>query len=186
MLWGIIYDWKNIQLPVCLTQSYFLSPVSLGFVHESLWPSVYVPVSLCTIYWSYHLHCTHVSAIMCRLQAAYHAAKPQVFSQQLQQLDLEDDKVSTYNFFSITVTFQYMHYIWLSAKRCANGGSDFWLSIKSISNTLSCCCFVCAFITGQYHSGNNMSSKSGAAGELFFFKVKSAVCWTLCIATNYA
>ena len=40
--------------------------------------------------------------------------------------------------------------------------------IKSVSNTLSCCCFVCAFIIGQYHSGNNMSSKSGAAGELFF------------------
>ena len=34
--------------------------------------------------------------------------------------------------------------IWLSAKRCANGGSDFWLSIKSVWNTLSCC-FVCAF-----------------------------------------
>ena len=32
--------------------------------------------------------------------------------------------------------------IWLSGKRCANGGSDFWLSIKSVSNTLSCCCFV--------------------------------------------
>ena len=27
------------------------------------------------------------------------------------------------------------------------------------------CCFVCAFIIGQYHSGNNMSSKSGAAGD---------------------
>ena len=61
-------------------------------------------------------------------------------------------------------------YIWLSAKRCANGGLDFWLWIKSISNTLSCCCFVCAFITGQYHSGNNMSSKSGAAGEILFFE----------------
>ena len=61
-------------------------------------------------------------------------------------------------------------YIWLSAKRCANGGSDFWLSIKSVSNTLSCCCFVCAFIIGQYHSGNNMSSKSGAAGEILFFE----------------
>ncbi len=60
--------------------------------------------------------------------------------------------------------------IWLSAKRCANGGSDFWLSIKSVSNTLSCCCFVCAFIIGQYHSGNNMSSKSGAAGEILFFE----------------
>ena len=61
-------------------------------------------------------------------------------------------------------------HIWLSAKRCANGGSDFWLSIKSVSNTLSCCCFVCAFIIGQYHSGNNMSSKSGAAGEILFFQ----------------
>ena len=58
----------------------------------------------------------------------------------------------------------------LSAKRCANGGSDVWLSIKSIWNTLSCCCFVCAFIIGQYHSGNNMSSKSEAAGEILFFE----------------
>ena len=54
-------------------------------------------------------------------------------------------------------------------KGCANGASDFWLSIKSVSNTLSCCCFVCVFIIGQYHSGNNMSSKSEAAGEFFFF-----------------
>ena len=61
-------------------------------------------------------------------------------------------------------------YIWLSAKRCANGGSDFWLSIKSISNTLSRCCFVCAFRIGQYHSGNSMSSKSGAAWEILFFE----------------
>ena len=61
-------------------------------------------------------------------------------------------------------------YTWLSAKMCANGGSDFWLSIKSVSNLLSCCCFVCAFITGQYHSGNNMNSKSGAAGEILSFK----------------
>ena len=60
--------------------------------------------------------------------------------------------------------------IWLSAKRCTNGGSDFLLSIKSVSNTLSCCCFVCAFIIGQHHSGNNMSSKSGAAGEILFFE----------------
>ena len=42
--------------------------------------------------------------------------------------------------------------------------------IKSVSNTLSCCCFVCAFIIGQYHCGNNMSSKSGAAGEIVIFK----------------
>ena len=62
---------------------------------------------------------------------------------------------------------------WLSAKRCANGGSDFWLSIKSVSNTLSCCCFVCASIIGQYHSGNNMSSKSGAAGDIIFWKWKA-------------
>ena len=61
------------------------------------------------------------------------------------------------------------YYIWLSAKRCANGGSDFWLSIKTISNTLSCC-FVCVFIIGQFHSGNNMSSKSGTAGEILFFE----------------
>ena len=27
-----------------------------------------------------------------------------------------------------------------------------------------------AFIIGQYHSGNNMSSKSGAAGEILFFE----------------
>ena len=65
-------------------------------------------------------------------------------------------------------------YIWLSAKRCANGRSDFWLSMKSVSSTLPCCCFVCAFIIGQYHSGNNMSSKSGAAGEIFIFESKSA------------
>ena len=66
------------------------------------------------------------------------------------------------------------YYIWLSAKRCANGGSDFWPSIKSVSNTLSCCCFVCAFIIGQCHSGNNMSSKSEAAGEtLYFWKWKA-------------
>ena len=37
-------------------------------------------------------------------------------------------------------------------------------------NTLSCCCFVCAFIIGQYHNGNNMSSKSGAAGAIFIFE----------------
>ena len=64
----------------------------------------------------------------------------------------------------------HLDHIWLRAKRCANGGSDFWLSIKSVSNTLSCCCFVCAFIIGQCHSGNNMSSKSGAAGEILFFE----------------
>ena len=63
---------------------------------------------------------------------------------------------------------QYKTYM-TNAKRCANGRSDFWLSIKSVWNTLSCCCFVCAFIIGQYHSGNNMSSKSEAAGEILFF-----------------
>ena len=57
-------------------------------------------------------------------------------------------------------------YVTYSAKRCAN----FWLSIKSVSNTLSCCCFVCAFIIRQYYSRNNMSSKSGAAGEILFFE----------------
>ena len=41
---------------------------------------------------------------------------------------------------------------------------------KSVLNTLFCCCFVCAFILGQYHSGNNMRSKSGAAGEILFFE----------------
>ena len=35
---------------------------------------------------------------------------------------------------------------------------------------MSSCYFVCAFIIGQYHSGNNMSSKSGAAGEILFFE----------------
>ena len=53
-------------------------------------------------------------------------------------------------------------------------GWGFWLPIKSVSNTLSCCCFVCAFIIGQYHSGNNMSSKSGAAGAIFIFESESA------------
>ena len=52
-------------------------------------------------------------------------------------------------------------------------GSGFWLSIKSVSNTLSCCCFVCAFIIGQCHSGNNMSSKSGAAGEIFILTAEN-------------
>ena len=61
-------------------------------------------------------------------------------------------------------------HIWLSVKRCTNGGLNFWLSIKSVWKTLSCCCFVCAFIIGQYHTGNNMSSKSGAAGEIFYFE----------------
>ena len=57
------------------------------------------------------------------------------------------------------------------------GGADFWLSIKSVWNTLSCC-FVCAFIIGQYHSENNMSSKTGAAGEeIFFLKWKAP--WNL-------
>ena len=31
-------------------------------------------------------------------------------------------------------------------------------------------CVYCAFIIGQYHSGNNMSSKSGTAGEILFFE----------------
>ena len=52
----------------------------------------------------------------------------------------------------------------------AQMGVDFWLSIKSVSSALSSCCFVCAFIIGQYHSGSNMSSKSGAAGEIFIFE----------------
>ena len=82
----------------------------------------------------------------------------------------------------------YCWQIWLSAKRCTNGrggaggggGVDFWLSIKSVSNTLFCCCFVCVFIIGQYHSGNNMSSKSGAAGEILFSESeKSHDIWPL-------
>ena len=52
----------------------------------------------------------------------------------------------------------------------AQMGGQIFDSIKSVSNTLSCCCFVCAFIIGQYDSGNNMSSKSGAAGEILFFE----------------
>ena len=44
------------------------------------------------------------------------------------------------------------------------------LPIKSVSNTLSCCCFVCAFIIGQCHSGDSMSSKTGAAGTIFIFE----------------
>ena len=58
----------------------------------------------------------------------------------------------------------------LEPKGAQMGESDFWLSIKSVSNTLSCGCFVCAFIIGQYHSGNNTSSKSGAAEEILFFE----------------
>ena len=39
-----------------------------------------------------------------------------------------------------------------------------FLSVKkSVSNTVFL--LLCAFITGQYHSENNMSSKSGAAGD---------------------
>ena len=29
---------------------------------------------------------------------------------------------------------------------------------------------MCVFIIGQYHSGNNTSSKSGAAGEILIFE----------------
>ena len=114
MLWRIIYDWKKYSaacqpLPVPL-------PLSSVFeVCSSLWPSVYVPVSLCVLSVYCHSHCTHVSAIMCRLQAAYHAAKPQVLSQQLQQLDLEDDKVSTYiknKYYSHISAHGYMYYVW--------------------------------------------------------------------------
>ena len=67
----------------------------------------------------------------------------------------------------------------LVQKGAQMGGSDFWLSIKSVSNTLSCCCFVCAFIIGQYHSENIMSSKSGAAGEIFFESEKRHEIWPL-------
>ena len=57
--------------------------------------------------------------------------------------------------------------------------SDFRLSIKSVWNTLSCCCFVCMFIIGQYHSENKMSSKSEAAGEIFFESEKHHKIWPL-------
>ena len=59
----------------------------------------------------------------------------------------------------------------LVAKGLHRGGWGFWLPIKSVSNTLSCC-FVCAFIIGQYHSGDNMSSKYGDAGATFIFESK--------------
>ena len=49
-------------------------------------------------------------------------------------------------------------------------GGQIFDSVKSVSNTLSCCCFVCAFMIGQYHSGDNMSSKSGAVGEILLFE----------------
>ena len=54
-------------------------------------------------------------------------------------------------------------------------GGQIFDSIKFVSNTLSCCRFVCAFIIGQYHSGNNMSSKSksGKLEKYYFLKVKS-------------
>ena len=53
------------------------------------------------------------------------------------------------------------------------GGQGFWLSTKSVSNTLSCCCFVWVFKIGQYYSGNNMSSKSGQLEKYLFLKLKS-------------
>ena len=64
-------------------------------------------------------------------------------------------------------------YIWLSAKRCTNGGSDFWLSIKSVSNTLSCCCFVRVFIIGQCHSETIWVSNLELLAQYLFLKVKS-------------
>jgi len=42
-----------------------------------------------------------------------------------------------------------------SAKRCSNGGSDFWLSISPFQTLCLVVAFGCAFIIGQYHSGNN-------------------------------
>ena len=60
----------------------------------------------------------------------------------------------------------FSEYISLSAKMCPNGGVGF-LTVKICFKH----CLVvalCVFITGQYHSRNNMSSKSGAAGEIFF------------------
>ena len=53
--------------------------------------------------------------------------------------------------------------IWLSAKRCANGGSDFWLSIKSVSNTLC----VHNWSVSQW---KQYEPKSGTAGEILFFE----------------
>ena len=46
-------------------------------------------------------------------------------------------------------------------------GGWVFLTANKICFTLSFCCFVRAFIIGQYYSGNNMSSKSGAAGTIF-------------------
>ena len=65
----------------------------------------------------------------------------------------------------------YIYKYHLVAKGLHRGGWGFWLPIKSVSNTLSCC-FVCAFIIGQYHSGDNMSSKYGDAGATFIFESK--------------
>ena len=61
----------------------------------------------------------------------------------------------------------------LCVKFCVFTLCLFWGELFSIglllSGTLSCC-FLCAFIIGQYHSGNNMNSKSEAAGEILFFE----------------
>ena len=35
--------------------------------------------------------------------------------------------------------------------------------------------YTCAFIIGQYYSGNNISPKSGAAGTIFIFESESAM-----------
>ena len=54
------------------------------------------------------------------------------------------------------------------------GGSNFWLSIKSISNTLSCCCFVCVFIIGQHHSETIWAPNLKQLEKYYFLKVKIA------------
>ena len=90
-----------------------------------------------------------------------------IFTHKYTQFHVKDRVTSTGSVINHTVhTYIYD----LVPKGAQMGGSDLWLSIKSVSNTLSYCCFVCAFIIGQYHSGNNMSSKSGAAGEIFIFE----------------
>ena len=76
---------------------------------------------------------------------------------------------------------QEFHIIWLSKWEVG----FYWLSIKFVSNTLPCCCFVCVFIIGQYHSGNNKSSISGAAGEILIFECeKCHRIWPLKLKTD--
>ena len=44
------------------------------------------------------------------------------------------------------------------------------IHLKHFVLLLLCVCIYNWFIIGQYHSGNNMSSKSEAAGEILFFE----------------